>query len=912
MKTLRPLLFFLLALPVIAQECLDFENFTSGTIFSGSQESISFNTTFLAQPNQLPGGGSTSGGSVSVGQSISALNSGQALNVNNAAVQICLPGLKEVSFRFSNQGGYFNFSIDGSSVAIPANEPGSLSVKGVDIVITGTMPNNRLTGEITLTAQDGTFECFSVGGQELQIDDICFLTCENPSSPDSAIPEIHCVEFEDLDKQGPFPIESSYVENEITFKIRERDRAFGQATSSTLRQAGHLGKEFHFQDSGFNVGSDCWSAVKFHFYTKEQVEVTVNGITTIASSISALDGQMIGDAMVVIQDNPTNSGQGIACFLGRIEDFAITGKDFYLDHFCVADCLQDCIDFEGENVGTKYVKGDTINEDGFELSIANPQSIDTPAQISTDNHALGSGNELFLNAGEINFGKVCFNGLAFQYGQFTDNFTLSIGGAQAVGNRLSELDGQTIGDMTVEVFVTQAHGDWERGVIRLNGAANEIALYAEGLYLDRVCIEECPEPLVVGFGEEPLGEVYENGDTFGEDNTTFTVCDFRINDEGSATITGDNQTGGTGQAIDLDFASLKFDLLCASRLSFQFANFGANGGPQGFGLDVRMVINGISSGNVQNFTELNDTSLGGAYISVVSSGNSGTVTITGDLERVIIGGFNIQLDNLMQTPFTGGPQCHNFNTWDPSLTYGIFNEDLIYHDDGTAMAFLYFITVDDQYLDGTATISNTQSAGGSGQELTLLNSTAYITELYGDWSDVSFRFRDLGLASGRQALLTVNSETYSYDLITDLDGQVFHAGTDAEVTASVVSEVRDGKIVGIVKLDGIVNQIAIGGQGLVIDDICGTRQPAPILIDSQIVSVERTAPGEFTYIWDVEALNVQDSDFFVGRSTDLSSFSRFYDHNVTVQSLGNDRYRVTETQPIDVEKRFYKVYLRSF
>ena len=119
---------------------------------------------------------------------------------------------------------------------------------------------------------------------------------------------------------------------------------------------------------------------------------------------------------------------------------------------------------------------------------------------------------------------------------------------------------------------------------------------------------------------------------------------------------------------------------------------------------------------------------------------------------------------------------------------------------------------------------------------------------------------------------------------------------------------------GIVKLTGIVQNISIGAEALTIDDLCGTQQPAPIMIDSKVVSVEQTAPNEITYVWDIEALNVQDSDFLIRRSSNLSSFTGYSGSQLSVSPLGTgtDLYRVTEIQPIDELKRFYQVRLRAF
>ena len=904
---------------LFSQTCLDFEDFPGGIAFSGSQESISFDTTFLALPVELPGGGTVAGGSVSVGNASTALGSGQALNVNNAMIQVCLPGLKEVSFRFMNQGGYFNFSIDDSDVSVPDNKTGTLVVNGVEIAITGTQINNRLTGEITLTAQSGTFDCFSVGGQELQIDDICFLTCENPRSPDSAVPGITCVEFESLDKQGPFSPGGSYLENNILFKLQTSTSGPFSATSSTQRMAGHLGQEFHFRNGGFSVDSDCWSDIKFNFFTRDSVTLVVNGVQVAGDNLSQLDGTLFGDVLLTIEDDPDLPGGGIACLTGRIESLLLVGKDFYLDHFCAADCQRDCIDFEGEGSSRKYTKGDIITEDGFDLEILDPLNNRSPAQISTNNLAAGGGQELLLQNGELSFDRLCIHELAFQYGQFADGLRLAVDSSGIEVNDMSDLDGQTVGGMTIEVFVVQSNGNNERGVVRMKGAASELSLLAAGVALDRVCISECPDPLVVGFDEEPLGEVYEEGETFGEDDLELRVCSLRSQDDGTATITADNLTSGTNQAIMLNFATLKFDLLCASELTFQFANLGASDGLLGFGFDVRLAVNGDSSGLIEGFAPLNGSSLGGANISVTSSGNIGRVTISGNIESIVVGGFNVQLDNIMQTPFQGGPQCHNFNTWDPTLTYGGFlsgedSVDFVNLSDGTGVIFEPFVNSAGYFIDGTATIPTTQNAGGSNRELTFNNSVASFFQLLGDWSDVSFRFREAGSTSTREISLNVNGAIATFPRISDLDGHVFNAGTDNEITASVLSQAQGNQLMGIVKLTGIVQNISIGAEALTIDDLCGTQQPAPIMIDSKVVSVEQTAPNEITYVWDIEALNVQDSDFLIRRSSNLSSFTGYSGSQLSVSPLGTgtDLYRVTEIQPIDELKRFYQVRLRAF
>lgn len=130
----------------------------------------------------------------------------------------------------------------------------------------------------------------------------------------------------------------------------------------------------------------------------------------------------------------------------------------------------------------------------------------------------------------------------------------------------------------------------------------------------------------------------------------------------------------------------------------------------------------------------------------------------------------------------------------------------------------------------------------------------------------------------------------------------------------MLSQVRNNRLVGIVKFEGMIENISIGGEALPIDDLCGTQQPAPIYINSWVVSVEETAPGEITYVWDIEALNVQDSDFRIIRSSNLTNFLNYFGNFPTVTShgLGTNLYRMTKTEPIDQARNFYRVRLNAF
>ena len=161
----------------------------------------------------------------------------------------------------------------------------------------------------------------------------------------------------------------------------------------------------------------------------------------------------------------------------------------------------------------------------------------------------------------------------------------------------------------------------------------------------------------------------------------------------------------------------------------------------------------------------------------------------------------------------------------------------------------------------------------------------------------------------------MNGDEQTFARISDVHGHVFNAGSENEVTATVLSLSSGGRLSGIVKFSGILESLYIGGEALTIDGVCGTQQPAPIFIDSWIVSVEESSPGLITYVWDIEALNVDESDFRIVRSNNLiSPFANYSGNAPTVLShgLGTDLYRISKTEPADLTQRFYRVRLSHF
>ena len=103
---------------------------------------------------------------------------------------------------------------------------------------------------------------------------------------------------------------------------------------------------------------------------------------------------------------------------------------------------------------------------------------------------------------------------------------------------------------------------------------------------------------------------------------------------------------------------------------------------------------------------------------------------------------------------------------------------------------------------------------------------------------------------------------FEENLATLSDGNVlvFNSFIDLEgdfVDGTVISS-STNEAGGIIKLEGVVRSLTIGGQGLAIDDLCGTQLPAPVLLGSSIALTQVSASGMVSDIWEIEVLNAEE------------------------------------------------------
>ncbi len=165
------------ASPSPIKECVDFEGLMVGTVHKVPNTFVDSGTTIQVLPFQWGTGGWTSDGQADVTKNGLAGGEGNEMFLNNVNLGFDVGSLECVTIRFRDQGGNVNLVIN--------NDMGNFadfqhaSVGGVNVSVAyGAGGNN--TGTLTLSGRFDKFNfqekgmiSFTIGGQELSIDDVC-------------------------------------------------------------------------------------------------------------------------------------------------------------------------------------------------------------------------------------------------------------------------------------------------------------------------------------------------------------------------------------------------------------------------------------------------------------------------------------------------------------------------------------------------------------------------------------------------------------------------------------------------------------------------------------------------------------------------------------------------------------------
>jgi hypothetical protein len=174
--------------------------------------------------------------------------------------------------------------------------------------------------------------------------------------------------------------------------------------------------------------------------------------------------------------------------------------------FIAPQGFSNCIDFEDLVVGTTYTYGDMFSSGGVPISVQmftfanNQQTTGTGALVDNQLRAGGSGNDLNSNNVNLDFafgGPV--NGLNLRFGEFGGNLNLEINGDFRNFANFSDINGQTIGG--VSVSVVNGLGN-DQGTLSLSGTINGFVVGGQELWIDDVCPGPSPPN---GDGGQALG-----------------------------------------------------------------------------------------------------------------------------------------------------------------------------------------------------------------------------------------------------------------------------------------------------------------------------------------------------------------------------------------------------------------------
>jgi len=154
-------------------KCLEFDGQTLGSQFTVGQSFTENGVVVDVEQFQWANGTTTTNGRAEIKGTNLANGTGNEVNTNNVNLKFNFnyPG-KKIVLKFAELGGNNNIDVNGTfqNVADLISLDGT-NIAGNQITVTAMQQGNNWIGSIIV---DGTISGFSIGGQELWIDDVCF------------------------------------------------------------------------------------------------------------------------------------------------------------------------------------------------------------------------------------------------------------------------------------------------------------------------------------------------------------------------------------------------------------------------------------------------------------------------------------------------------------------------------------------------------------------------------------------------------------------------------------------------------------------------------------------------------------------------------------------------------------------
>jgi hypothetical protein len=314
-----------------AADCAEFESLTLATqYFVGdtfSDGGVDFTVGEFTWGNGTP----TASGFTAVDDQGLAGGSGQDMQVNNVNLIMDFGGAVDgLTLRFGEYGGNLNININGDfrNFDLMSDLNGLTPIGGVNVSVIGGMGND--TGVVDL---QGNINFFSLGGQELWIDEVC------PGNPGEASAD--CIDFEDVTLGASFTPAASFPSSGSVvfidpFTMSGGFVGTGPAGIENTGLAGHSGHELRVSNvmASFDFGFSPLEALSFAFgeYGGE-LYLEINGDGQYADLMSEYDGVTLGGVLVIVSGGFGND-TGILGADGEITTMFIAGQELWIDHVC--------------------------------------------------------------------------------------------------------------------------------------------------------------------------------------------------------------------------------------------------------------------------------------------------------------------------------------------------------------------------------------------------------------------------------------------------------------------------------------------------------------------------------------------------------------------------------------------------
>ena len=545
--------------------------------------------------------------------------------------------------------------------------------------------------------------------------------------------------------------------------------------------------------------------------------------------------------------------------------------------FMAGSALADLVTFDYEPLGTLYgspvgnVPGDYIfSEYGADLYVTDFISGGAPFfNVARIDPAMagpsiwfGSGQILSVNNIDIIFQFSSAGDVVFDYLDLGGNVNLQVNGAGAVlvAPDLPSLTGLVAPGVTLNVTTTPVPGG-HMGHATLTGPVSTLRLGGQEFYLEDVT---CNNGYLPGTGpcdflvdHESLGAGMNWGSAtnipgdliFTEDGipVLIDVITYTLGGTGFnyCQVTPTPDPGfGYNLVMNLNNVANIYDIAAlatpVSQVTFEFLDYGG---------EENLQVNGAAL-QVGEMSAMPAAIAPGVTFAVttasVPGGIRGKVTLTGDVQKLLVAGQEFYIDNICVTKGGGGggTNCNivSDNESQPfgmawGGAYGSVPGTFIFNENGIEVGLEQF---DDGYgiQFQEARIDNAFCPIGSGQAMMLNNICAmYDFSAFSPVQEVSFDYCDgAGIEN-----LWIDGNLYVGDI------EVLPAGFFPGVTASVTVNSGPGYQYGTVTLVGDIQRMWVGGQQFAIDDVCVIPlglSPVPV-VGNRKATLDEVFPNPF-------------------------------------------------------------------